>query len=91
MEIYTISGPDVELLGPPTGTETACAKQVAPMVVAGAGVRVLSVPVALFGTYKLFKKSPAAGVTGLIAAVAMWYAGTRIVSAAGAAYERCLK
>jgi hypothetical protein len=91
MEVYTISGPDVELLGPPTAAETACAKRVAPVVIAGAGVRVLSVPVALFGTYKLFKKSPAAGVTGLIAAVAMWFAGTRLVNAAGVAYERCLK
>lgn len=91
MEIYTISGSDVELLGPPTAAETACAKQVAPMVIAGAGVRVLSVPVALFGTYKLFKKSPAAGVVGLVAGVAMWLAGTRLVNAAGAAYQRCLK
>ena len=92
MEVYTISGSDVELLGDPlTPQQATCTKKVAPMVIAGAGVRILSVPVALFGTYKLFKKSPTAGVVGLVASVAMWLAGTRLVHAAEAAYERCLK
>jgi hypothetical protein len=91
MEVYTISGPDVELLGSLTPQQATCAKQSAPVVIAGVGARVLSVPVALFGTYKLFKKSPAAGVTGLLVGVAMWLAGTRLVNAAEAAYERCLK
>lgn len=91
MEVYTISGPDVELLGPPTAAETACAKQVAPLFIAGAGAQLVSAPVVLFGTYKLFKKSPAAGVTGLVAGLALFFAGRRIVQAAAAGYERCVK
>ena len=91
MEVYTISGSDVELLGPPTPQETACAKQAAPLFIAGAGAQLASAPIVLFGTYKLFKKSPAAGVTGLIAGFAMFFAGRRIAQAAAAAYGRCIK
>jgi len=91
MEVYTISGPDDQMLGPPTAAETACAKQSAPLFVSGAGAQLLSAPVVLFGTYKLFKNSTAAGVTGLIAGVALFFTGRRLVQAAAATYERCLK
>jgi len=91
MEVYTISGSDVELLGPPSAAETACAKRSAPLFIAGAGAQLASAPIVLFGTYKLFKNSTAAGVTGLIAGLAMFFAGRRIVQAAAATYEQCVK
>ncbi len=91
MEVYTISGSDVEFLGPPTAAETACAKQSAPLFIAGAGAQLVSAPVLLFGTYKLFKKSPAAGVTGLIAGAALFFAGRRIAAAAARMYGECVK
>lgn len=91
MEVYTISGPDDSLYGPPTAAEQACAKQSAPLFIAGAGAQLVSAPVVLFGTYKLFKNSTAAGLTGLVAGLALFFAGRRIVQAAAATYERCLK
>ena len=91
MEVYTISGPDVELLGPPTAEQTACAKRAAPLFVAGAGAQFLGAPITLFGTYKLFKKSPAAGVTGLIAGVALFLAGRRLVKTSATMYEGCMR
>lgn len=91
MEVYTISGHDDSMYGPPTAAQTACAKQSAPLFIAGAGTQLLSAPVALFGTYKLFKNSTAAGLTGLIAGIALFFTGRRLVQAAAATYERCVK
>ncbi|MBV8722454.1 MAG: hypothetical protein JO277_09905 [Candidatus Eremiobacteraeota bacterium] len=89
MEIYTISGPDVQLLAPPSAQDTACAQQVKSLVIAGGVARVGAVPVALFGAYKGFKKSGAAAAVSLIASVALWLAGGRLARAAAAGFQKC--
>lgn len=81
----------MQLLGEVSAVDAACAKPVAPLVVAGAVARIGSVPIALFGTYKLFKKSPAAGVVGLLTGAVLWFSGGRLLSAAEAGFEACRK
>jgi hypothetical protein len=89
MEIFTISGPEVQLLGPPSAQDAACAQQVKSIVIAGGVARVGAVPIALFGAYKGFKKNGAAAAVSLIAAAAFWFAGGRLMVAAAQGFQKC--
>lgn len=90
MEIFTISG--AEYTPPYLGdaaTDQMCAQKVKSLVIAGGVARVGAVPVALFGTYKLFKTNWAAGVVSLIGAAILWGAGGRLVTAAALGFQQC--
>lgn len=95
--VFTISGPPEAQpclgcgaeFGDDGGHDIACAQQVRSGVVIGAGARIAAIPAALFGTYKLLNKSPAAGVTGFLAAGLLWFVGGRVLQAATESFERC--
>lgn len=89
MEIYTISGPEVQFMAPPTAQDTACAKQVAPLAIAGVAAHIGAVPVAAYGIYKGFKKNGAAAALSGVAALAIWFAGSRLISASLVSFQKC--
>jgi len=90
-EIYTLSGPMDEFGAAVTPLDQTCARNVAPSVILGAGARIGSVGVGLFGTYKLLKGKGAAGVVGLLGAGVLWFAGGALMKAAAAEFEDCRK
>lgn len=95
--VFTISGPPEAQpclgcsgeFGEPSEQDGRCAQQVAGGVVIGAGARITAIPAALFGAYKLLNKSPAAGITGFLAAGILWFAGGAVLQAATESFERC--
>ena len=89
-EIYTLSGSDY-LGAAPSTTDIECAEQARPLLVTGAVTGLSSVPVALFGTYKLLKGRGAAGIVSLLGAGALYFAGRQLMSAAGRSFEACRK
>ncbi len=91
-EIYSLSGPSVEMLGaPPSALDQQCAQQVKVPLVVGAVSRIGGVGVGLFGTYKLLKGRGAAGVVSLLGAGILWFAGGQLMAAAARGFESCRK
>jgi hypothetical protein len=88
-EIYTLSGSSFGAA--PTETDFACADEARPLVVTGAVTGLSSVPVALFGTYKLLKGRSAAGIVSLLGAGALYFAGRQLMTAAARSFEACRK
>ncbi|OHD23751.1 MAG: hypothetical protein A2Y38_23555 [Spirochaetes bacterium GWB1_59_5] len=91
MEIFTISGADYESPASlqDAATDEMCAQKVKSLVIAGGVARVGAVPVALFGTYKMFKAHWAAGVVSLIGASILWAGGGSLVRAAAQGFQQC--
>lgn len=90
MEVFTISGPDVQLLGD-AAVDQACARKVAPLVIAGSAGRIGAVGAGLFGTYKLFKKGWAPGVVSLVVGGVLWFASGRLLATSVARFDACRK
>lgn len=88
-EIYTLSGPDVGTSL--TDKEMMCAEDVRGLVITGAATGLSSVPVALFGTYKLLKGRSAAGIVSLLSAGALYFGGRALMTAAARSFEACRK
>jgi hypothetical protein len=86
-EIYTLSGSSFG--APPTETEIECAEKTRPLLVTGAVTGLSSVPVALFGTYKLLRGRSAAGIVGLLSAGALYFAGRQLMGAAARSFQAC--
>ena len=94
MEIYTISGPaEVQLLGPVPPCSNASA-----LKVAGGVTRVGSLGLGGYGVYKAFGGGwgPAtlslafgAVILWVVAGVALWFSGSRLLKAAGLAEDSC--
>ncbi len=94
-EIFTLSGaPVVELMGfgaAPPQTDIDCAQKVRVPVIMASVSAVASVGVGLFGTYKLLKGKGATGIVALLGAGFLFFAGNRLVAAAGQSFEECRK
>lgn len=90
--IFTISGPpvsEVEVLGDAPPLDVMCAQKVKPLLVGGSVAVVSGVGVGLFGTYKLLKGRGAAGIVGLLGAVALWIGGGAAIRVAAAGFQKC--
>ena len=68
---------------------TDCAQQVKGAVYTGTALRLGGIGVGLFGTYKLFKKSWAAGVVSMLGAGVAWFIGGSLIGGSAAAFETC--
>jgi hypothetical protein len=93
-EVFTLSGPDVSApfyLGLPPPIDVECAQKVKTTLVIGAATTVSSIPVALFGAYKLMKGRGAAGITALLATGALWFIGRSLVVSSAKAFDTCRK
>ncbi len=86
-EIYTLSG--TSFGAPPSATDVQCAQQARPLFLTGSVTGLSSVPVALFGTYKLLKGRGAAGIVSLLGAGALYFAGQQLMAAAARSFQAC--
>lgn len=93
-EVFTLSGADVAApfyLGAPPAIDVECAQKVKTALVIGAVTTVSSVPVGLFGVYKLMKGNGAVGVTSLLATGALFFVGRMLMASAAKGFEVCRK
>lgn len=95
-EIFTISGTgdpsDLGYFGDaaPVPLKTQeCAEQVKVPFIAGGVAMLGSVPVGLFGVYKLAKKSGAVGITALAGAAVLFWGGRALFAGAAKRFENC--
>lgn len=87
-EVFTISGPpEVQLLGPATGS--ASCPNADTLMIAGGVSRIGSLGLGGYGTYKMFKKGWAPGILSLVGAAALWFSGSRLLTAARLSREAC--
>lgn len=68
---------------------TDCAQQVKGSIYTGTALRIGGIGVGLFGTYKLFKKSWAAGVVSMLGAGVAWWLGGGMIGAGARTFEAC--
>jgi hypothetical protein len=94
-EIYTISGSEMDTIdgfgdfGATADAEKACAQQVKVPFFAGTAAQLTAVPVGLFGTYKMLKKQPAAGIVAVLGAAILWFAGNRVMASSVRQFDAC--
>jgi len=87
-EVFTISGPpEVQLLGPAAGS--APCPNAKTLAIAGGVSRIGSLGLGGYGAYKMFQKGWAPGVLSLVGAAALWFSGSRLLTAAQLAREAC--